>query len=124
MLADPSDWHRFPDDVREWLGGAAAPLPLPARTTVGRDLPARRRHYMIMYSFEGWNAHQRAACWVTKRWRSSGLSRSARRQRLCAVGYGMSRYDPPPPLSRHPRGEFVEWVEQSMLLKRAFAKLR
>ena len=43
MLADRNDWHRFPDDVSEWLEvqsralGAARAAP-----AAGRDLPARR----------------------------------------------------------------------------------
>ena len=42
MLADRNDWHRFPDDVREWLEVQERALAHPrARATAGRDLPAR-----------------------------------------------------------------------------------
>ena len=42
-LADDRDWHRFPDDVREWLEvqQRRSILPQPERIA-GRDLPARQ----------------------------------------------------------------------------------
>jgi ATP-dependent Lhr-like helicase len=127
MLADPSDWHRFPDDVREWLEvqQRRSILPAPHELLV-ETFPHEGRHYMIMYSFEGWNAHQSLGMLVTKRMEKMGLKPLG----YVANDYALSVYglepitDPAPLLSPDIlEGEFVEWVEQSMLLKRAFREV-
>jgi ATP-dependent Lhr-like helicase len=81
---------------------------------------------MIMYSFEGWNAHQSLGMLVTKRMEKMGLKPLG----YVANDYALSVYglepitDPAPLLSPDIlEGEFVEWVEQSMLLKRAFREV-
>jgi ATP-dependent Lhr-like helicase len=127
MLADPADWHRFPDDVREWLEvqQRRSRLPEPDELLV-ETFPHEGRHYMIMYSFEGWNAHQSLGMLVTKRMEKLGLKPLG----FVANDYALSVYglepiaDPAPLLSPDIlEGEFVEWVEQSMLLKRAFREV-
>src|SRR5690349_20114257 len=59
MLADRNDWHRFPDDVREWLEvqSERSVLPEPHQLLV-ETFPHESQHFMVAYSFEGWNAHQ------------------------------------------------------------------
>ncbi len=127
MLADPGDWHRFPEEVREWLEvqGRRSRLPRPEELLV-ETFPHEGRHYMIMYSFEGWNAHQSLGMLVTKRMEKLGLKPLG----FVANDYALSVYglepisDPAPLLSPDIlEGEFVEWVEQSMLLKRAFREV-
>jgi ATP-dependent Lhr-like helicase len=127
FLASPAEWHRFPDDVREWLEvqQRRSRLPQPEELLV-ETFPHEGRHYMIMYSFEGWNAHQSLGMLVTKRMEKLGLKPLG----FVANDYALSVYglepigDPAPLLSPDIlEGEFVEWVEQSMLLKRAFREV-
>ena len=74
FLADDRDWHRFPDDVREWLEvqERRSILPQPDQLLV-ETFPREGRHYMCVYSFEGWNAHQSLGMLITKRMETRGL---------------------------------------------------
>jgi ATP-dependent Lhr-like helicase len=127
MLADRNDWHRFPDDVREWLEvqSERSILPEPHQLLV-ETFPHEGRHYMVAYSFEGWNAHQSLGMLLTKRMEKAGLKPLG----FVANDYGIACYglepveDPqalflPDILER----EFVEWVERSFLLKSAFREV-
>ncbi|WP_344708085.1 ligase-associated DNA damage response DEXH box helicase [Sphingomonas swuensis] len=127
FLASPDEWHRFPDDVREWLEvqQRRSRLPQPDELLV-ETFPHEGRHFLVMYSFEGWNAHQSLGMLVTKRMEKMGLKPLG----FVANDYALSVYglepigDPAPLLSPDIlEGEFVEWVEQSMLLKRAFREV-
>ncbi len=127
LLDDRSQWPRFPDDVREWLEVQAwrSVIPAPDQLLV-ETFPRDRMHLMVVYSFEGWNAHQSLAMLVTKRMETRGLR---------PVGFVASDYafavwglkpieDPAALLSPDIlTGEFVDWVEQSALLKRAFREV-
>jgi ATP-dependent Lhr-like helicase len=81
---------------------------------------------MVAYSFEGWNAHQSLGMLITRRMEKAGLKPLG----FVANDYGLACYglepitDPqalfsPDILER----EFVDWVEQSMLLKNAFREV-
>jgi ATP-dependent Lhr-like helicase len=127
FLASPGEWHRFPDDVREWLEvqQRRSKLPEPDELLV-ETFPFEKRHYMVMYSFEGWNAHQSLGMLITKRMEGLGLKPLG----FVANDYAIAVYglepivDPAPLLSPDIlEGEFVTWVEQSMLLKRAFREV-
>src|SRR4029453_35995 len=162
MLADRNDWHRFPDDVREWLhahGRRAPPPPTPARQRLAApnawhrfpddvrewlEVQDRRstipephqllvetfehegRHYLCVYSFEGWNAHQSLGMLLTKRMEKASLKPLG----FVANDYGIACYGLEP--VRDPQSlfsadileqEFVEWVERSFLLKSAFREV-
>jgi len=127
MLADRNDWHRFPGDVSEWLEvqSERSILPEPHQLLV-ETFPHEGRHYMVAYSFEGWNAHQSLGMLITKRMENAGLKPLG----FVANDYGLACYglepitDPqslfsPDILER----EFVEWVERSYLLKNAFREV-
>jgi ATP-dependent Lhr-like helicase len=127
FLADPSAWHRFPDDVREWLEiqTRRSTLPRPDQLLV-ETFPREGRHYMVAYSFEGWNAHQSLGMLVTRRMETHGL----RPLGFVANDYAIACYSLDPvtdpaalfsaDILEH---EFVEWVERSHLLKRAFREV-
>jgi ATP-dependent Lhr-like helicase len=126
-LADDSDWHRFPDDVREWLyvQSQRSTLPQPDELLV-ETFPYEGRHYMVVYSFEGWNAHQSLGMLVTKRMENAGLKPLG----FVANDYALAVYSLEPVADPRPlfspdilEDEFVEWVEQSHLLKRAFREV-
>jgi ATP-dependent Lhr-like helicase len=127
MLCDRNDWHRFPDDVREWLEvqGERSVLPEPDELLV-ETFEHHGQHFMVAYSFEGWNAHQSLGMLITKRMENAGLKPLG----FVANDYGLACYglepirDPKALFSRDIlEREFVDWVEQSYLLKTAFREV-
>jgi len=127
FLHDRNQWPRFPKDVRIWLEMQArrSTLPAPDELLI-ESFPREGLHYMVAYSFEGWNAHQSLAMLITKRMDAMGLQ---------PVGFVCSDYafaiwslkpvaDPRPLFSPDIlRDEFIDWIEQSALLKRAFREV-
>ena len=98
---------RFPDDVREWLEVQAyrSALPEPGQLLV-ETFPREGRHYMVAYSFEGWNAHQSLGMLITRRMETQGLkplgfvANDYAHRHLCARAGHRSRRAV---LARHPR---------------------
>lgn len=127
FLADPGEWHRFPPDVRDWLEFQAkrSALPRPGQLLV-ETFPHEGRHYMVAYSFEGWNAHQSLGMLVTRRMEAEGLKPLGFVSNDYALAcYGLEKITDPaalfsPDILEH---EFVDWVQQSHLLKRAFREV-
>lgn len=127
FLAEPTQWARFPDDVREWLEVQAyrSALPRPGQLLV-ETFPREGRHYMVAYSFEGWNAHQSLGMLVTRRMEAQGLKPLGFVANDYAIAtYGLEQVTDPaalfsPDILEH---EFVDWVERSHLLKRAFREV-
>ena len=127
FLAEPGEWHRFPDDVREWLEFQAkrSALPRPGQLLV-ETFPREGRHYMVAYSFEGWNAHQSLGMLITRRMEAEGLKPLGFVANDYALAvYGIDKITDPaalfsPDILEH---EFVDWVQQSHLLKRAFREV-
>ena len=66
--------RRFPDDVREWLEvqSERSVLPEPHQLLV-ETFPHEGQHFMVAYSFEGWNAHQSLGMLITRRMENAGL---------------------------------------------------
>jgi ATP-dependent Lhr-like helicase len=127
MLCDRNDWHRFPDDVRDWLEvqDRKSRLPEPDELLV-ETFEHHGRHYMVAYSFEGWNAHQSLGMLITRRMERAGMKPLG----YVANDYGLACYglepitDPQALFSADIlEREFVDWVEQSMLLKNAFREV-
>ena len=127
MLADRNDWSRFPDDVSEWLEvqSERSVLPEPHQLLV-ETFPHEGQHFMVAYSFEGWNAHQSLGMLLTKRMEKAGLKPLG----FVANDYGLACYGLEP--IRDPQAlfsadileqEFVDWVESSYLLKTAFREV-
>ena len=127
FLAEPEQWRRFPDDVREWLEiqQRRSRLPEPDQLLV-ETFPHEGRHYMVIYSFEGWNAHQSLGMLVTRRMETAGLKPLGFVSNDYALAcYGLEPIaDPRALLSADLlEDEFVEWVQGSNLLKRAFREV-
>ena len=127
FLATPNEWSRFPDDVREWLEiqRARSVLPEPGQLLV-ETFPREGRNYMVAYSFEGWNANQSLGMLVTRRMETLGLDPLG----FVANDYAIACYSAKPVTDPRPlfsadilEHEFVEWVQQSHLLKRAFREV-
>ncbi|WP_260926410.1 ligase-associated DNA damage response DEXH box helicase [Novosphingobium sp. 9] len=127
MLADRAGWARFPDDVREWLEVQdwRSHLPAPGRLLV-ESFPHRGLAYTTYYTFEGWNANQSLGMLITRRMEDRGLGPLG----FVATDYALSVWglhavdDPAallsPDILTH---EFVDWVQQSHLLRRAFREV-
>jgi len=127
FLHEPEQWPRFPPDVRDWLEAQRqrSVLPAPDRLLI-ETFPREGRHYMVVYSFEGWNAHQSLGMLVTRRMESAGLQPIG----FVASDYAIATYslkpvtDPAALFSPDILdNEFVDWVQQSSLLKRAFREV-
>jgi ATP-dependent Lhr-like helicase len=127
FLASPEQWHRFPADVRDWLEmqQRRSSLPEPGQLLI-ETFEREKRHHMVVYSFIGWNANQALGMLVTKRMESMGLKPLGFVASDYAIAtYSLERITDPRPLFSpdilvH---EFVEWVQQSSLLKRAFREV-
>jgi ATP-dependent Lhr-like helicase len=126
-FADPSQWPRFPDDVRDWLEmqSRRSALPRPDQLLI-ETFQREGRHYMVVYSFEGWNAHQSLGMLITRRMETAGLKPIG----FVASDYAIATYSLEPvtdPAALFNRDiledEFVDWVQQSSLLKRAFREV-
>ena len=127
FLFDRRQWPRFPAEVSEWLEVQArrSILPAPEQLLV-ETFPHGGRHYMVAYSFAGWNAHQSLGMLLTRRMESAGLQPLG----FVSNDYALATYSLKPvpdpaalfsaDILEH---EFVEWVQQSALLKRAFREV-
>ena len=127
MLSDRAGWARFPDDVREWLEVQdwRSHLPAPGRLLV-ESFPHEKLAYTAYYTFEGWNANQSLGMLVTRRMEDRGLGPLG----FVATDYtlivwGLKPVEDPaallsPDILTH---EFVDWVQQSYLLRRAFREV-
>jgi ATP-dependent Lhr-like helicase len=81
---------------------------------------------MVMYSFEGWNAHQSLGMLVTRRMETAGLKPLGFVSNDYALAcYGLEPITDPAALLSPDilENEFVEWVQGSNLLKRAFREV-
>ncbi|TXC73436.1 ligase-associated DNA damage response DEXH box helicase [Sphingorhabdus soli] len=127
FLCDKAEWPRFPDEVREWLEAQdrRSVLPQPGQLLV-ETFPRDGRHYMVAYPFEGWNAHQSLGMLLTKRMEARGLQPLGfQASDYALVCYGLEPVEDPASLFSADilADEFVEWVEGSSLLKRAFREV-
>ncbi|WP_394269372.1 ligase-associated DNA damage response DEXH box helicase [Qipengyuania sp.] len=127
MLVDRAGWARFPDDVREWLEVQdwRSRMPGPNQLLV-ESFPHAKRHYTVYYTFIGWNANQSLGMLITKRMEDRGLMPGG----FVANDYSLAIWglkpvgDPAAMLSPDIlRDEFVAWVQNSHLLRRAFREV-
>ena len=127
MLADRAGWSRFPDDVREWLEVQdwRSRLPAPGELLV-ESFPHGGRAYTVYYTFEGWNANQSLGMLITRRMEEAGLGPMGFVANDYALGiWGLRAVRDPaallsPDILTH---EFIEWVQNSHLLRRAFREV-
>ncbi len=127
MLVDRAGWARFPDDVREWLEVQdwRSQMPGPDNLLV-ETFPNGKRYYTVFYTFAGWNANQSLGMLITKRMEERGLMPGG----FVANDYSLAVWsfervrDPSPLLSPDIlTDEFVDWVQESHLLRRAFREV-
>ncbi|UVI40095.1 ligase-associated DNA damage response DEXH box helicase [Qipengyuania spongiae] len=127
MLVDRAGWSRFPDDVREWLEVQdwRSQMPGPNSLLV-ESFPHAAREYTVYYTFIGWNANQSLGMLITKRMEDRGLMPGG----FVANDYSLAVWglkpvtDPAPLLSPDIlTEEFIDWVQDSHLLRRAFREV-
>ena len=127
LLIDRAGWSRFPDDVREWLEVQdwRSQMPGPDNLLV-ESFPHGGRHYTAYYTFTGWNANQSLGMLITKRMDERGLRPGGfvANDYSLAV-WGLRPVDDPAPLLSPDilTQEFIEWVQESHLLRRAFREV-
>lgn len=132
MLADRSEWHKFPDQVREWLELQEDKSVLPRRDELlVETFPFRNRYFMVLYPFEGRLAHQTLGMLLTRRLERAGarplgfvatdyaLSIWCSRDLSLLLGTGkLSLQDL---LDEDMLGDDLEaWLNESFMLKRTF----
>lgn len=127
LLADRAGWGRFPDDVREWLEmqDYRSRLPAPGELLV-ETFPHGGKHYTAYYTFEGWNANQSLGMLITRRMEDRGLLPGGFvANDYCLAVWGLKPVENPGPLLSPDilTHEFVEWVTESHLLRRAFREV-
>jgi ATP-dependent Lhr-like helicase len=127
MLADRAGWGRFPDDVRDWLEMQAwrSRLPAPGELLV-ESFPHGGKHYTTYYTFEGWNANQSLGMLITRRMEERGLLPGGFvANDYCLAVWGLKPVTDPVPLLSPDilTDEFVDWVTESHLLRRAFREV-
>ena len=127
MLVDRPGWARFPDDVREWLEVQdwRSRMPGPGDLLV-ETFPHAKREYAVYYTFAGWNANQSLGMLITRRMEDRGLYPGGFvANDYCLAVWGLKPVTDPGPLLSPDilTEEFVEWVQDSHLLRRAFREV-
>jgi ATP-dependent Lhr-like helicase len=127
MLVDRAGWARFPDDVREWLEVQdwRSRMPGPDSLLV-ESFPHARRYYSVYYTFSGWNANQSLGMLITKRMEERSLRPGGFvANDYCLAVWGLQPVTDPAPLLSPDilTHEFVDWVQDSHLLRRAFREV-
>ena len=127
LMHERARWPFFPDDVREWLEvqERMSAIPAPGELLV-ETFPHEGKHYLAVYSFEGWNAHQSLGMLITRRMEDAGLKPLGFvANDYALLAYGLEPVTDPaalfsPDILGH---EITEWVEGSHMLKRAFREV-
>ncbi len=124
MLHDPSAWHAYPEQVREWLElqKDVSELPGPDGLLV-EVFPRQGRWYLVAYTFEGRNAHQTLGMLLTKRMERAGTAPLG----FVATDYVLGAWSANKPedveslFDQDMLGDDLEdWMAESSMLKRTF----
>ena len=127
MLHDASSWDAFPQDVQDWLTlqRRRSRLPGPDGLLV-ESFPRGGRWYMVVYAFEGRNAHQTLGMLLTRRMERFGYHPLG----FVATDYVLATWSLEPPrdvaglLDEDMLGDDLEsWMETSSMLRRSFRQV-
>ncbi len=124
MLHDPSTWHHFPEQVRDWLGMQTirSELPGPDDLLV-ETFPRNGRWYTVAYCFEGRNAHQTLGMLLTRRMERFGYAPLGfvATDYVIAVWSAEEPLDVPALFEQDMLGDDLEaWMAESSMLRRTF----
>ncbi|MEZ5788304.1 MAG: ligase-associated DNA damage response DEXH box helicase [Xanthobacteraceae bacterium] len=132
LLAEPKDWTRLPDQVREWLAYQRALSRVPhAGELLVETFPRADKHYLVCYPFEGRLAHQTLGMLLTRRLERTGakpLGFVANEYALAVWGLGdlsaaiaRGTLSLPALFDEDMLGDDLEaWLAESALMKRTF----
>ena len=132
MLASPGEWHKLPEQVREWLELQKHASQLPAEgDLLVETFPKGSRYYMICYPFDGRLVHQTLGMLLSRRMeraKARALGFVATDYALCIWGlrdFGRMFENGELPLAQlfdeDMLGDDLEtWLDESFLLKRTF----
>jgi ATP-dependent Lhr-like helicase len=127
LLHNPACWTDFPEDVREWLSlqKQRSRLPGPNDLLV-ETFPRGGRWYMVVYCFEGRNAHQTLGMLLTKRLERFGYGPLG----FVATDYVLATWSAYEPLDvaklfeEDMLGDDLEaWMAESSMLRRTFRQV-
>jgi ATP-dependent Lhr-like helicase len=127
MLHDPACWSKFPPDVIEWLTlqRRRSRLPGPNDLLV-ETFPRGGRWYMVVYCFEGRNAHQSLGMLLTKRLERFGYGPLG----FVATDYVLATWSAFEPrnvaelFEEDMLGDDLEaWMAESSMLRRTFRQV-
>lgn len=126
MLEDGRDWAAMPGDVNEWLAMQRRRSLLPDREgLLVETFPRGGKEYLVVYCFEGRNAHQTLGMLLTRRMERAGLGPLG----FVATDYVIAVWSLKAPDLRQIEGLLDEdmlgddleaWMAESTLLKRTF----
>ncbi len=131
MMADKDGWGAFPDPVRQWLSiqDWKSSLPGPDELlveTFPRGKGRGRKEFMVVYGFEGRNAHQTLGMLLSRRMERAGLKPIG----FVATDYAIAVWslhavtDPNALLSPDMLGDDLEeWMQESAMMKRSFRQV-
>ena len=124
MLHDPACWKNFPADVIEWLSLQKRRSRLPGPNDVlVETFPRGGRWYLVVYAFEGRQAHQSLGMLLTKRLERAGFGPLG----FVATDYVLATWSAYEPrdvaalLDEDMLGDDLEeWMAESSMLRRTF----
>ncbi len=127
MLHDPTSWHLYPDQVREWLELQAARSELPGPDDLLVEVfPRNGRWFLVAYCFEGRNAHQTLGLLLTKRMERAGAQPLGfvATDYVIAVWSGAEPGDIDSLFDQDMLGDDLEaWMAESSMLRRTFRNI-
>jgi ATP-dependent Lhr-like helicase len=124
MLHDPTTWHTYPEEVREWLRLQQERSELPGPDNLLVEIfPREGRFYLVAYAFEGRNAHQTLGMLLTRRMERFGYAPLG----FVATEYVVGIWSAHEPrdiaelFSHDLLGEDLEiWIAETSMLRRTF----
>ncbi|MCW2237175.1 ligase-associated DNA damage response DEXH box helicase [Azospirillum canadense] len=124
MLADPAQWPNLPDDVQEWLRLQRWRSVLPARDgLLVESFPKAGKRFLVVYAFEGRNAHQTLGMLLTRRMERMGCGPLG----FVATDYVLAVWSLRTPknmdvlFDQDMLGDDLEaWMDESSMLRRTF----
>ncbi|MBL6782672.1 MAG: ligase-associated DNA damage response DEXH box helicase [Alphaproteobacteria bacterium] len=124
MMGQSDAWGHFPLALRQWLSTQSRKSSLPdSDSLLVETFPRGGKFYMVIYGFEGRNAHQTLGMLVTRRMERLGLKPIGFVATDYAIAvWSLKRVDIPDQLlSADMMGDDLEeWMLESSMLKRAF----
>ena len=126
MIAEEDRWAILPGDVREWLGAQKWRSLIPAMDDMlVETFPRHRRHFLLVYPFEGRLAHTTLAMLLTRRLERAGAGPIG----FVASDYALAIWAARPMAGLDFDALFQEdmlgddleaWLGESFMMKRAF----